>query len=45
MASNKTFFIGRKNWLFLNTLKCAKASVFLYSIIETAKANNIIFEK
>lgn len=33
--------IGRKNWLFANTPKGATASVILYSILETAKANNL----
>ncbi|EES48859.1 transposase [Clostridium botulinum] len=37
----KPFVIGRNS----NTLKCAKASALLYSIIETAKANNLIVEK
>lgn len=35
----KPFVIGRKNWLFSNTVSGAKASAILYSIIETAKAN------
>jgi len=38
----KPFVIGRKNWLFSNTAKGAKASAMLYSIIETAKANGLI---
>ena len=33
--------IGRKNWLFSDTQKGAKASAMLYSIIETAKANGL----
>lgn len=33
--------IGRKNWLFAATEKGAKASANLYSLVETAKANNI----
>jgi len=37
----RPFVIGRKNWLFSDTPKGAKASAMLYSIIETAKANNI----
>ena len=41
----KPFVIGRKNWLFPNTSKGAKASALIYSIIETAKANNLIVEK
>lgn len=35
----KPFVIGRKNWLFSNTSRGAKASAILYSLIETAKAN------
>ena len=35
----KPFVIGRKNWLFANTPRGAKASAILYSIIETAKEN------
>ena len=38
----KPFVIGRKNFLFSNTPKGAKASANLYSIIETAKANGLI---
>ena len=37
----KPFVIGRKNWLFANTAKGARASATIYSIIETAKANNL----
>jgi len=35
----RPFAVGRKNWLFCNTVKGAKASSIVYSIIETAKAN------
>lgn len=41
----KPFVIGRKNWLFSNTAKGAKASESIYSIIETAKANGLIVER
>lgn len=41
----KLFVIGRKNWLFSNTPKCAKSSAIIYSIIETAKANSLVVEK
>ncbi|MBU5487918.1 IS66 family transposase, partial [Clostridium sp. MSJ-8] len=41
----KPFVIGRKNWLFANTAKGAKASATIYSIIETAKANNLKIER
>lgn len=37
----KPFVIGRKNWLFCNTPDGARASAIIYSIIETAKVNNI----
>jgi transposase len=37
----RPFVIGRKNWLFANSVKGANASSTLYSIIETAKANKI----
>lgn len=39
--SIKPFVIGRKNWLFANSQKGAKASSMVYSIIETAKENNL----
>jgi transposase len=38
----KPFVIGRKNWLFSNTTSGAHASSILYSIVETAKANNLV---
>ncbi len=37
----RPFVIGRKNWLFADTVKGAHASANLYSLIETAKANGI----
>jgi transposase len=39
--SIKPFVIGRKNWLFANTPKGARASAVAYSIIETAKENQL----
>ncbi len=33
--------IGRKNWLFNNTILGAQASAIVYSVVETAKANNL----
>ena len=39
--SIKPFVIGRKNWIFSNTPKGAKASAIIYSIVETAKANKL----
>ncbi len=40
--SIKPFVIGRKNWLFANTPRGAKASATIYSVIETAKENGLI---
>jgi transposase len=37
----RPFVIGRKNWLFSDTVAGAHASANLYSLIETAKANGI----
>lgn len=37
----KPFVIGRKNWLFSCTERGATASAMIYSIIETAKANDV----
>jgi len=37
----RPFAIGRKNWLFSDSQKGAKASAILYSLIETAKANDL----
>ncbi len=37
----RPFVIGRKNWLFSNTPRGANASACLFSIIETAKANDL----
>ncbi|SHI06177.1 transposase domain-containing protein, partial [Sporanaerobacter acetigenes] len=37
----KPFVIGRKNFLFSKSPKGAQASAVVYSIIETAKANNL----
>ena len=39
--SCKAFVTGRKNWLFADTQKGAEASALVYSMVETAKANNI----
>ena len=39
--SIRPFVIGRKNWLFANSQAGAHASANLYSLIETAKANDI----
>ena len=37
----RPFAIGRKNWLFSDTSRGAKASATCYSLIETAKANGL----
>ena len=37
----RPFAIGRKNWLFSHSVEGAKASAMLYSLIETAKANQL----
>ena len=49
----RPFVVGRKNWLFSGTPAGAAASATLYSLVETAKANDLepysylrhIFEK
>ena len=37
----RPFTTGRKNWLFSDSVKGAESSGYVYSIIETAKANQI----
>lgn len=37
----RPFVVGRKNWLFSDTVRGAHASANLYSLIETAKANGL----
>lgn len=37
----RPFVVGRKNWLFSDTVKGVHASANLYSLIETAKANGL----
>lgn len=39
--SIKPFVIGRKNWLFANTPRGALASAIIYSIVESAKENDL----
>lgn len=41
----RPFTVGRKNWLFCDTPKGADASAVIYSIVETAKANDINVRK
>ena len=40
--SIRPFTLGRKNWVTMYSQKGASASAVLYSIVETAKANNLI---
>ena len=35
------FCIGKKNWRMIDTINGAKSSAIIYSIVETAKANNL----
>lgn len=35
------FCIGKKNWQIIDTIRGAKSSAVIYSIVETAKANNL----
>lgn len=37
----RPFVVGRKAWLFSDTQAGARASALIYSLIETAKANNV----
>lgn len=37
----RPFTLGRKNWVIIATPKGAGASAILYSLVETAKANNL----
>ena len=39
--SLRDFCVGRKNWILINTVRGAEASATVYSICETAKANNL----
>jgi hypothetical protein len=39
--SIRPFTVGRRNWLFSGSPEGAAASAVVYSIVETAKANNI----
>ena len=39
--SIKPFVMGRKNWLFSNTPAGAQSSAVIYSLIETAKENDL----
>lgn len=37
----RPFVVGRKNWLFSVSVEGVKASANLYSLVESAKANNL----
>ena len=37
----RTFTIGRKNWMTINTVRGANASATIYSVTETARANGL----
>lgn len=39
--SIRPFTVGRKNWQMIDTVHGAEASAIVYSIVETAKANNL----
>lgn len=41
----KPFVIGRKNWLFTNTKSGAEMSSIYYSLVESAKLNNLDIHK
>ena len=37
----RPFVVGRKNWLFCDSVKGAESNAIVYSIVETAKVNNL----
>ena len=37
----RTFCIGKKNWMFINSVKGANASAVIYSVTESAKLNGL----
>lgn len=39
--SIRPFCVGRRNWLFSNTVKGAEASAAIYSLVETTKLNDL----
>lgn len=41
----RPFVVGRKNWIFSGSPRGAKSSAVIYSIVETAKANNLVPQK
>jgi hypothetical protein len=41
--NSRSFVLGRKNWLFAGAPNGADAAAAFFSLIETAKANGLIF--
>ena len=39
--SIRTFCVGKKNWLFFDSIRGADAGAAIYSVTETAKINNL----
>lgn len=39
--SIRSFCVGKKNWMMIDTIAGAESSAIIYSIAETAKANNL----
>ena len=37
----RSFVIGKNNWKLIDTIHGAQASAIMYSLVETAKANNL----
>ena len=37
----RSFCVGKKNWMFIDTISGAKSSAIIYSIVETVKANHL----
>ena len=40
-GSIRSFTVGRRNWMMIDTISGARASAIIYSLVETAKANNL----
>ena len=40
-GSIRSFTVGRRNWMVIDTMSGARASAIIYSLVETAKANNL----
>lgn len=37
----RPYTIGRKNWVLINSVRGARASAVIYSLVETAKLNGL----